>query len=248
MFFSFSVLFYVIVFVLCLEITTFKEGWFLYLLFPLTLIMVPIFKKSSKQWLFSIPSISFSLAAFFMLYFVDFGITKQMFIFLSGLVLYLSLLGGYRLGKYAKDQTARGMVSASLMATVFFLYSAGYGAYLNFYVPIWTLMAFYFFVTFLLTLVYIRIINAVSKKKIEVMYSFLLGFSMMELAWVINFWPFGYLTTGVISLILYYILWDFVQSYFLDILSKKRVVANSVFFVCIIIVILTTSRWMPNIY
>jgi hypothetical protein len=183
-----------------------------------------------------------------MLYFVDFGITKQIFIFLSAAVMYISLLGGYRLGKYPKDQTARGMVSASIMAAIFFFYSAGYGTYLNFYVPVWTLMIFYFVVTFILTLTYIKIINATNKKKIETIYGFLLGFSMMEIAWVINFWPFGYLTTGVISLIFYYILWDFVQSYFMNILSKKRVVANSLVFGCVIILILTTSRWMPNIY
>lgn len=247
MFFSFSVLFYAAVFVLCLEITTFKEGWFLYLLFPLTLVMIPVFKKSSKQWLFSVASISFSLSAFFMLYFVDFGITKQIFIALSGIVLYLSLLGGYRLGKYPKDQTARGMISASIMAAVFFFYSASYGAYLNFYVPIWTLMLFYFWVTFILTFVYVRIADDSDRSSLRLIYSFLVGFAMMEVAWVINFWPFGYLTTGMIALIFYYILWDFVQSYFLDILSKRRVVANSVFFAVVVLAILTTSRWMPNV-
>jgi len=64
---------------------------------------------------------------------------------------------------------------------------------------------------------------------------------MVELIWTMNFWPFGYLTTGVIALILYYILWDLTQSFFLKLLSKKRVVANMIFFSALIVIILLSS-------
>ena len=133
------------------------------------------------------------------------------------------------------------------MATMFFFFSSSYGIYLNFVISLWVLMFFFLVVTCLITLQYMAIVGHENKWHLKLVYSFLLGFSMMEFGWIINFWPFGYLTTGVISLIFYYILWDFVQDYFLHRLSKKKVVANSVFFVFLIVLILTTSKWMPNI-
>ncbi|MFC1622938.1 hypothetical protein ACFL16_00915 [Patescibacteria group bacterium] len=204
-------------------------------------------KKNSKKWFFSVSSVVFSVSCFFMLYLIDFGIEKQLFITFSGCIYYLALLGEYRLGRYEKDQTAKGMIAASLMATMFFFFSSSYGVYLNFVISLWVLMFFFLVVTFLITLQYMAIVGHGNRWYLKLIYSFLLGFSMMEFGWVINFWPFGYLTTGVISLIFYYILWDFVQDYFLRRLSKKKVVVNSIFFVSLIVLILTTSKWMPNI-
>jgi hypothetical protein len=159
---------------------------------------------------------------------------------------YLALLGAYRLGKYEKDQTAKGMNEAATSATIFFTYTGAYGLFLNFLVPLYVLMLTYFLVTLLLSYQYFSIVKNDGKEKVLV-YSSILGLSMMEIAWIINFWPFGYLTTGVIALILYYMLWSIIQSYFLTILSKRRTVINLLFFSFLILLVLLTSKWIPVI-
>lgn len=171
---------------------------------------------------------------------------KQIFNILSSTIYYLALLGVYRLALRPKDQTAKAMLAAATASTMFFFYAASYGIYLNFAIPLWQLMTFYLLVTFSSSYQYFKAIDAESKKS-SFNYSFLLGFVMMEIAWMINFWPFGYLTTGVILLIFYYILWDLTQSYFLDLLSKRRVLVNIIFFGFLIGSVLSSSRWFPNI-
>ncbi|MBU2028294.1 hypothetical protein KJ761_00165, partial [Patescibacteria group bacterium] len=160
-------------------------------------------------------------------------------------IYYLGLYGINRLGLYAKDQTALAMLITASATTVFFSFSSFYGIYLNFLVPIYILMLVYFLVTFLISLAYFFLIQ--NNKKTALIYSFVLALIMAELIWTMNFWPFGYLTTGVIALILYYILWDLIRGHFLNILNKKRVVINLVFFSILIVWVLITSKWLPII-
>jgi hypothetical protein len=165
---------------------------------------------------------------------------------LSVSLYYLSLLGSYRLGRYDRDQTAIGMNMAGSVATIFFSYAGAYGLYLNFLVPLYYLMLAYLVVTLLVSYQHFSLVKRDNKKSVWT-YSFLLALAMAELIWTMNFWPFGYLTTGVIALILYYVLWDLVYSHFAGKLSKRRVAANMVFFSVVIIFILLTSKWIPVI-
>lgn len=149
---------------------------------------------------------------------------------------------------------------AATASTIFFTYAGAYGLYLNFLVPLWSLMFVYLLITLLVSYQYFSIIHshadspagALSRsskdsKKMIWVYSFLLALAMAEIVWTINFWPFGYLTAGAVALILYYVLWDIIQSHFLNLLSKKRVVANLIFFSFVIFMILITSKWIPVI-
>jgi hypothetical protein len=106
-------------------------------------------------------------------------------------------------------------------------------------------MLVYLLITFLISLAYFSLIQ--DDKKTVSVYSLILALIMSELIWTMSFWPFGYLTTGVIALILYYILWDLIRSHFLNILSKKRVIINLVFFAILIAFMLITSKWLPII-
>jgi hypothetical protein len=166
---------------------------------------------------------------------------QQVFVFISAAVYYFILLGIYRLRNYSDDQTARGIFSGGLLATFFYFYSGFYGLYINFSIPLWFLMLFFLAITFILSYHYLGILSKDNKKVLS--YSLILGMAMAEISWVINFWPFGYLTTGVIALIFYYMFWDLAQSYFINKLSKRKIVANLVFFSLLIGLILITSRW-----
>lgn len=203
-------------------------------------------KKIGKRWLFSILPIFFTISSISLLYLITFKFEQQIFILMAFGMYYLSLLGACRLGKYDKDQTAKGMNMAAASATIFLTYSSAYGLYLNFLVPLHYLMIAYLTVTFLVSYQYFAIIKSDQKKKAWI-YSLLLALAMSEIVWTMNFWPFGYLTTGVIALILYYVLWDMIQSHFLNLMSKKRAIANMVFFSTLIAVVLLTSKWIPVI-
>lgn len=196
------------------------------------------------KWIFSVLPMFFVLSSVALLYLISGDVQQQIFIFLASSMFYLSLFSAYRLGKYSGDQTAKGMNMAAAFATIFFTYASAYGLYLNFLVPLYYLMITYLVVTLLVSFQYFVIIKKDEINKVW-MYSFLLAMIMAEIIWTMNFWVFGYLTTGVIALILYYILWDLTQSYFLNLLSQKRVVANMVFFSCMAVLVLLTSKWTP---
>lgn len=202
-------------------------------------------KKISKKWKFSILPVIFVVFSIALLKLVTIQYEQQIFAILSAGMYYLLSLGNYRLGLYSGDQTARGMIMAATTATVFFVFASAYGLYLNFFVPLFVLMLVCLVATFFVSYHYFSIIEEKWKK--ITLYSFILALIMAEIIWTMNFWPFGYLTTGVVALILYYVLWDLTQSYFLKLLSRKRVVANVIFFSIMICVVLLSAKWIPVI-
>jgi hypothetical protein len=237
-------LFYALIFLAGLEIFSFGQGSISYLSLAFIFSAILGSRKISRKFDFVIPAVM-AFSAWSLLYLIDFNIERQIFIAIVLILFYLNLLGNYRLKKYPQDQTAQGMLAASVMVAIFIFYSAIYGIYLNFSIPLWLLMSIFLFVTFFVSQQYFKSIE--KNKKLVINYSIILGMIMAEIAWVINFWPFGYLTTGAISLILYYIFWDLTQSYFQDILSKRRVVTNIVFFTLLMAMILMSSRWLPAV-
>ena len=203
-------------------------------------------RKLGGRWKYSVLPALFSISSVSLFYLIALGYEQQIFCALSTLMYYLSMLGAYRLGQYGEDKTARGMNMAATVSTIFFTYSSAYGLYLNFLVPLYLLMIVYLVVTLLVSYQHLSIVKSDDKKTVWI-YSFILALIMSELIWTMNFWPFGYLTTGVIALILYYIIWDVIQCYFQDILSKKRVLSNMILFTFLIGFILLSAKWIPVI-
>jgi hypothetical protein len=178
-----------------------------------------------------------------LLYFVQSIKQEQLLILLSAFAYYFLHIALYRLRSYAKDKTARGIIAAGSVATIFLFNATAYGIYLNFAISLWILMAMLMSITILVSFQYFWLINDNMKNVLN--YSLVLGFVMAEIVWVLNFWPFGYLTTGVISLIFYYVFWDLVQCHFLDVLSKRRVVMNMFVFGALVALVLSSTRWLP---
>lgn len=245
MFIKLRPLLYSLVFMAGLELTIFRPVW---LFFVVTILLLAAFyegKKIGQRWRYSILPVFFTIFSIALLHLVSLMSEKQIFVILVSLMYYLALFGTYRLGIFAGDQTARGMIMAATSAAIFFTYAGAYGLYLNFLVPLYVLMLTYLIVTLFISYQYFSIIEK-NHNKVWI-YSFLLALFMVELIWTMNFWPFGYLTTGIIALILYYVLWDLTQSYFLNLLSRKRVVANMIFFSALIILVLLSAKWIPVI-
>jgi len=229
-----------------LEFAIFQPRYFFLMAVFLALTALFEGKKSGGRWLFSILPATLAVFTVLQLYLIALVYEQQVFILLASGMYYLSLLSAYRLGEYGQDQTARGMNMAAAAAAIFFAYAGSYGWYLNFLVPLYWLMLVYLVATLFVSYQYFAIIKPGDKRNVW-LYCFILSLLMAEIIWSMNFWPFGYLTTGVIALILYYVLWDLIQSHFLNLLSKRRVIANMIFFSAMIIIVLMTAKWIPVI-
>ncbi len=246
MFLRFRPLFYSLVFLVGLETIVLWRSHVGIIILSLFFFSIYQGKSVGKKWKFSVLPALFTLSSSALLYLITISYEQQTFIFLTALMYYLSLFGAYRLNEYALDQTARGMNMAATASTIFFTYTAAYGLYLNFLVPLWILMLVYLLATLFVSYQHFSIIKEGDRQTVWI-YSFLLSLAMVEIIWTINFWPFGYLTAGTIALILYYVLWDLIQSFFLNLLSQKRVVANMIFFSVVIALVLLSSKWIPVI-
>lgn len=221
-----------------------KEMWIAGVLFFAVLVyFYKIAKRVSQKWSMAPMPVLFTLSTWGLLYFVQSRNQQYVLILLASIAYYLVHISLYRLNVYYKDETARGIIAAGSISTFFLFYAMAYGIYLNFNIPLWILILVLTFVTMLISFQYLWLIN--ENKKNVLNYSLVLGLIMAEIVWVLNFWPFGYLTTGVITLIFYYVFWDLVRSHFLDELSKKRVVANMIFFGFLVALVLSSTRWLP---
>lgn len=243
MIFALPVLIYTLLFLVSIQLAIYRTEDIFYIFLASIIISLWAAKKIGKKWTSVIIPIFFPISSFILLYLIDATIEKHLFSILSALLYYIALLGILRISDYEEDQTARGMIAAAAFTVLFFFFSAVYGIYLNFFVPLWLLMLVFLLATLAVSFQYFSLVE--NKTKTALSYGVVLGMIMAEIAWVINFWPFGYLTTGVIVLMLYYVFWDLINSYFLNILSKKRAMANLIFFGILIALILSTSRWLP---
>lgn len=140
-----------------------------------------------------------------------------------------------------------------IIFSIFFLTSGIFGIYMDLNFPIWIVMVAIFIGTQILTLYLVKINflkNKIAKDRLVsfsdrtfIFYSFLFGFLIAEIIWVINFSPANHLTVGSIVLCLYYFFWNILQNRFKNNLTKKMVVFNLAFLIIALSAILTTSKW-----
>lgn len=256
MFFHFQIFLYSIFFFIFLEfvsgdiigdwLTSFsgRGNWFVVAIFIVSIAgFYQIAKRVSRKVNMTPIPVLLVTSTIGLLYFVQSIKQQQLLIILGAIAYYFLHIALYRLRTCESDKTARGIIASGSVSTIFLFYATSYGIYLNFAISLWVLMAMLMTVTILVSLQYFMLIN--NDKKDVLNYSLILGFVMAEIVWVLNFWPFGYLTTGVISLIFYYVFWDVAQCHFLGELSKKRIVANMIVFGCLTALVLSSTRWLP---
>lgn len=222
------------------------ESWVLWWMIVLFLLTLRAVFQIGRRAFFVATPLLFVFSSGLLLYLIDSSFQRQLFLVLGALVYYALFLGLRRISQRPDDQLGIGLLSFVTMATMFLFYSSVYGWYLNFAIPVWFLMMVYAFGTYLVTSAYFRSVRPESTSLVR-SYSLTLAFVMAELAWVVNFWPFGYLTTGAVVLVFYYILWDLTQSYFINILSQKRVWMNIVGLGLLALMILASARWLPAV-
>lgn len=185
----------------------------------------------------------FSFSAVFLLFFVSSPREKHVLIFLSSLVFYVASLGIYRLRQYDGDLTAQSMLSLVAMTTLFFLFSVFSGLFLNFQrFTEYMLMLSCGMSAFLVGLsIFLRSFRTEREK--AMLYALLLGFFSAQIAWIGTFWPFGYLTTGVLMLMFTSPIWDSIQAETTDGISKKRLAVHVILMLFLTAMVLSSAQW-----
>ncbi len=244
MFFHLFSFFYALIYFFALEIIVFYPHWFFYVSGGVAFIVWLAAKKVAyRKSSFLVPLI-FAWSAMTLLFLIDNFQQEQIFIGISSFLFYLFFLGMYRLKSYLKDKTAQGLLAATSLAGLFLFYSAGWGIYLNFLIPLWIMILVYSLITFLFSYYYLCLIDWGKKRKC-VLFSLILSLGIAEMVWGVNFWPFGYLSTGVILLIIYFLLWDIIQNFLKGEFTYKRTYFTFLLFTFLIGIILYTTKWLP---
>lgn len=220
------------------------SGWF-GIIFSLVIIIAS--RLVTKRWKFTVLPALLVVGAVLLLSLIDFPIEMNAFILFSSMAFYVSVLGGWRIFHYEKDETAKAMYNIATIAAVFCWYSSSYGWYLNpgFSFPVWMLVAIFSIITFLISFVSFSV-NQIDAGK-RLVYSVFMTILIAQVIWVQNFWPFGYLTTSVIALIIFFVGWEMILNFFLRKFTVRTVVFEIVFLVVSASLILLSTKWYPVI-
>lgn len=245
MFFRFSIFFLAVLFAVNLWASANYEKYASWFGIIFSLALVAVSRIIVKRWKFVVLPIVLVPGSVFLLSLIDSESQARIFIFLSSVVFYLTILAGWRLRQYEKDETAKAMYNVATVTALFFWYAASLGWYLNIAAPAWGLMLVFAVVTFFVSLVSF-FVNQVEQSK-RLIYSVFLALLVSQVIWVQNFWPFGYLTTSAITLIIYYVSWSIILNYFLKKTTFRAVLFDVVFLLGSTTLLLLSTKWYPAI-
>lgn len=247
MIFHFALFFWSVIFLVVLEVVALNPvfaswQWYVVSIGSLSVVSLLASRRLTGTVSDAFIPILFSFASPTLLSLIDAPGERQVFIVLSSVMYYGALLGNYRLHHAPTDKTGEAFLNASAMAAMFFFYTGLYGFYLNFAFPLWGLMILYFVGTALTS--YETFITVDKKERRRVIfYSALLGLIMGEMAWVMSLWPFGYLTTGTLGVIMFFLMWDISFDAFRETLSLRKALVRILFFLGLILLLLISSPW-----
>ncbi len=220
---------------------SFWESYLSSVLF-LAIISLVSAKKITRRLRNSFIPLLLSVSAPSLIAFIDSPAEQYVFSLLSSGIFYIAFLALYRLRFVSSDETARTFLSISALSALFFFYAGEYGFYLNFDVPLATLV-----IAFALGscgAAYQTLYSALPRERSRVfLYALAIGFGMGEIGWVLSFWPFGYLTAGATALSIFFVLWDMALSFFLGKLSRKRTLTYLFVSLFLIGLLIGTSPW-----
>lgn len=247
MLWEFSIFFLTLIYFGALWMAFSRPAGFLWEGIIFLFILLVATKWISRKYLhFTIPAFLF-VGSVLLLPLIDSPAEVKAFLVLSSGVFYLAILGSYRLGRYEKDLTAKAMLNLAALSALFCWFTAIYGWYLNIAVPAWIIMIIFALVTFPASYALLVINELKMNRSQRVLYSVFLSYLMAVAIWLQNSWPFGYLTTGVIALIIFYSGWDIIRNYFLDKMTVKRLTFSVAFLVGAASLILISAKWYPAV-
>ncbi|MDI6778116.1 MAG: hypothetical protein QMD77_02900 [Patescibacteria group bacterium] len=204
-------------------------------------------KGISGKFRFFVLPFFLTLGTVLLLPLIDSPAEAKAFIVLSVGVFYLAVLGSHRLGRYGQDKTAKAMMNLATITALFCWFTALLGWYLNLALSVWIIMLAFALVVFLVSFQSFFDNQLAINRHQRIIYSIFLAYLMAGTIWMQDFWPFGYLTTGVIALIIYYSAWDLIRGYFQEKLTIKKIIFNSIFLAGSVLLILLSAKWYPAV-
>jgi hypothetical protein len=247
MVFHFAVFFWSIVFFVGLELvaqspTLATWSWYLMTIAPLIVVSLIASRRLTERFTDAFIPVLLSISSPTLLSLIDSERERHVFVALSSVMYYFALLGNYRLRHAPKDKTAEAFLNAAAMAALFFYYAGLYGFYLNFSFPLWGLMGLYFLGATFTSYETFMTVDQQERRRV-LLYSVLLGLIMGEMAWVMSLWPFGYLTTGALGTLFFFLVWDIAFDAFRETLSLKKATVRILLFLGLILLLLLSSPW-----
>lgn len=142
------------------------------------------------------------------------------------------------------DKTDCLKINQAISFITFFLWTSGISkACLNFNISVSLAMVLLFVVIALLFHQSLKISNPESSHPL--FYSFVIGFMMTELAWVLSFWPLEHFSIGATLLVVYWFWWDILGRSLKEKLNKKIIFEDLIFGTLGIGLILLSTKWLP---
>lgn len=243
MLFSPKVILHALLYGILMAVMIAEPGYDLYIIGLLLLNVYWSRRLLRGGFLCTLPSSLFVIITAGLLYYIDSNIQRYVFISLAVFVYFVFLLGNWRLRQQQTDETARSAVAMCLISLFFIFFATGNATHINFAIPLWVYLPLFFLVGVYLSFFYFSLIPG-NNNRYALLYAFFLGVFSMEVAWLATYWPFSYLTSGIVILIFYYIIWDMAQSHLLGQLTRRRVLTNMTLMLFLVGLVLSTSRWL----
>lgn len=217
-------------------------SWYSLSLFVFVMLSMAASRRLTGKWYPAFLPGVVSFSTLLLLSLIDVVFEQQVFVFVATILFYSSLLGIYRLKLIPSDETARALLKAAALASLFYTYAAAYGLYLNYDVPLALLMLVFFLATAIVAFQTLYWAGRDDTREI-LLTALALGTVMGELIWTVHFWPFGYLTIGAAMLIFFFFLWRLVLDLLRDNLAWKRFLIEGATLILLLGLLLLTSPW-----
>lgn len=247
MLFHLTIFFFTALFFLGLEFTAAHPilqswSWYFFSISPLLILSLVAAKRLTHNLKDSFLPSLLAFSSPTLLSLVSSPSRKHWFIVLSSLMYYFALLAIYRLRGSPSDKTGSAFLQSAGVAGLFFVYAAAYGFYLNFSVPLWELTAVSFAATTLASYQMFR--GGMKRGRKEIFsYSLFLGAFLGEVTWALNFWPFGYLTIGSATVIIFYLFWDLTNDIVEHRFSLRKLWWQAGILLVLLVLLIASSPW-----
>lgn len=186
----------------------------------------------------------FGIFSWGLLFFIDNFWRQQIFAALSVCLFWMLLWGYARFREETFSGAAKSVFSSITVASAFLFLSVLSGIFINYTFSAWIFSFLNGLGIFLLTYQYLACLVSSPEEVFRVrIYSAVSGICFAQSAWMVQFWPFGYLTIGAVLLIFYYVLWDFLTSYVEGSFTRSRVLADIWILFGLTALVLATTRW-----
>lgn len=235
----FSVLFYII-----FQLFLIKRQFFVWFILAFFVVAIMgVYRVSEKRGFLMILPLSFAFGSLVLFALVTGRISEQVYIGLAALGFFMTLLQTSK--KIRKiDNELWYKINTSLIFIVMFIWSAGlYGLYLKTGLSFWPLALANLGIFGILYYYAIKINELKVETRIFVLLFIIIN---LEILWSLSFTQFTHLTIGAIILLVNYIMWDILENHSKGTLTKKLLLADSLFFIVVVIGLLATTKWLPT--